>query len=251
MEFNPFSLAGKTILVTGASSGIGRTVAIVCSKMGANLVITGRNEERLSETLSHLQGESHFQIVADLARDDEIANLINFVPKLDGVVLAAGIDEMSLFLFSSKKSYEKIFNTNLFSPIELLRGIIKKKKFNPGFSAVAIASIASGMPSVAHGVYGSSKAALVSAMEYAALELAQKNIRVNCISPGAVKTPMTQAEDHVITKEQLEENEKKYPLKRYGDPEDIAYGCIYLLSDASKWVTGTNLIIDGGITLVH
>lgn len=250
-SYNPFSLSGKTILITGASSGIGKAVAIECSKAGASLIITGRNEQRLLETLTLLQGDRHEMIVADLSSQEGIDSVISTLPKLDGVCLVAGIEGMGLFLFSKIKEYQRIYQTNLFSPIELLRLIIKKKLFKPGFSAVTISSISAFIPTPANGIYGSGKAALISAMQYAALELAQKDIRVNCISPGMVKTPMTQADEHLITKEQLEQNEKKYPLKRYGCPEDIAYGCIYLLSDAARWITGTNLIIDGGITLVH
>lgn len=249
-SYNPFSLDKKTILITGASSGIGRATAVECSKMGASVIITGRNEERLNETLNLLTPGNHLAILADLSLEEGINKLIECIPYLDGLVLAAGIEGMALFQFSTKSKLEKIYNNNLFSPIEILRLIVKKKKFRSGFSVVGIASIAAFLQSPAHGIYGSAKAALVSMFKYAALELAPKSIRINTISPGAIKTQMTMTANSMISQEQLEINEKKYPLKHFGEPEDIAFGCIYLLSDAAKWITGEDLIIDGGITLV-
>lgn len=249
MEYNPFTLKGKTILITGASSGIGRATAIECSKMGANLIITGRNEERLEETYKLLEGENHISIIADLTTEDGLSNLLDAVPQLDGVVLCAGIVEMSPIQFVTSKKIRKIFDTNFFSTVELTRLLVKKKKVANSSSIVCIASIG-GVKSIniASSMYGSSKAALDTWMRYAALELAAKGIRVNCVCPGMTQTPFI-ASDGPLSQEDLDKDKSNYPLQRYGTPEEIAWSTIYLLSDASKWITGTNLIIDGGISI--
>lgn len=243
-NYNPFSLQNKIILVTGASSGIGKCVAIECSKMGARVIITGRNEERLDETLNSLYGEGHTSLAADLSTEDGIKYLLNSIPKVDGIVLCAGRAQLTPFNFATREKFDKMFSINLFSPIEILRMIVKKKLYNPGLSVVAISSAAALAVTPANGIYGAGKAALSVFLQYAALELAGKNIRVNSICPSMVNTPMTAPD--TVTKEQLEADEQKIPLKRYGEPEDVAYAVIYFLSDASSWVTGNNFIIDGG-----
>ncbi|MCM1483318.1 MAG: SDR family oxidoreductase [Muribaculaceae bacterium] len=248
MMKSPFSLKGKTILVTGASSGIGKEIAIQCSKSGANLIITGRNENRLNETLNSLDGSGHKGIIADLSGDEGISLLIKELPILDGVVLAAGFVEMWPTLFATRKRFESIFATNLFSPIEIVRSILKKKLFNPGFSIVAIDSIAGTCDFCpANGIYGAGKAALSSFLKYVAVEHASKSVRVNTISPGMILTPMHTG--GAVEAEKLEETVSKVPLKRWGQPEDIAYAAIYLLSEASSYVTGTDIKVDGGYTL--
>jgi len=245
---NPFSLAGKRILVTGASSGIGKSIAQQCAKMGAQLVINGRNKERLDETFSSLAGEGHVAIQADLSEENEIKVFVEKLPVLDGMVLAAGFVEMWPVLFATRDRINKIFSTNLYSPIEIVRLVIKKKLFKPGFSIVAIDSIAGTTDfSPANSIYGAGKAALASFLKYVALEMASKGIRVNTISPGMVLTPMHT--EGVVESEKLEETVSKVPLKRWGKPEDIAYGAIYLLSDAASYLTGIDICIDGGCTL--
>lgn len=244
--YNPFSLENKTILVTGASSGIGKTTAIECSKLGAKLIITGRNEQRLKSTFDQLDGENHSMIIADITNDNELKHLMKSLPQLDGVVLAAGIGETLPLKFASRKKIDNIFETNFYSTVELARLLIKGKFLSKGTSIVVISSIASTSSDLGNGVYGASKAALQTWMRYLARELAP-NIRVNCVCPGATDTPIIHA--GTITEEQLAEDSQKYPMKRYGQPEEIAYGIIYLLSNASAWVTGTALTIDGGITL--
>jgi len=248
MNYNPFSLAGKTILMTGASSGIGKACAIECSKSGAKLVITGRNEHRLNETLNCLDGSGHKSVVADISNEDGIKSLISILPKLDGILLAAGIVEMWPVLFATRERFNKIFDTNLFSPIEIVRSIIKKKLYNSGLSIVAIDSIAGTTDFCpANGIYGAGKAALASFLKFVALENASKRIRVNTISPGMILTPMHTG--GAVEAEKLEETVAKVPLKRWGVPEDIAYGAIYLLSDASSYLTGSDIRIDGGYTI--
>lgn len=247
MSYNPFSLKDKTILITGASSGIGRACAVEASKLGANVIVCGRNRERLDKTMALMDGENHSVFEGDLLEQDTIERLVKDVPTLDGIVLSAGKGFTMPFQFCTRGLFDDVFNINFFSPIELLRLLSKKKIINKGGSVVMIVSIAGhGRCSVGNSIYGSAKAALQSMVRYTALELAPQKIRVNGICPGMVNTPMIHR--GTLTEEQLNLDMSTYPLKRYGEPEDIAHGAAYLLSDASSWVTGTSLVIDGGIT---
>lgn len=249
MNYNPFSLIGKLILVTGASSGIGRAIAIECSKMGATLVLTARNKARLEETLSQMTGSGHRYICADLSTDEAILNLVSTLEqKLDGVVQCAGYTIPKPFQFISKEEMSGVMKVNFEAPILLTQLLLKKKKLEKGASIVFISSI-SGVyiSAVAGSLYSASKAALNGAMKGIAIELAAKGIRVNSVNPGMIATDIFK--DGSITQEQLENDTKRYPLKRYGKPEEVAHGVIYLLSDASSWTTGSNLLIDGGYTL--
>ena len=248
INHNPFSLKGKTILVTGASSGIGRETAIQCSKMGAKVLITARNEERLNDTFSLLVGEGHQILVAELTNQEDLEKLVGVVSDLDGLVLCAGKGMTSPFLFSTRDKFDDVFNINFFAPVELLRLLVRKKKLEKGSSVVFVSSIG-GVESfqLGNGIYGASKSALNSTMRFCAKELATKKIRVNSVNPGMVNTKLIQGGS--ISEEQYMLDMEKYPLKRYGEPEDVAYGIIYLLSDASSWVTGQSLIIDGGYTI--
>lgn len=245
---NPFSLEGKTILVTGASSGIGRQTAIECSQMGASVVLSARNEERLQETLSQMAGEGHQILAADLLEQEQIETLVANIPAIDGIVLCSGKGLTLPMQFASRDKFDDIFNTNFFAPFELLRLLYKKKKIQKEGSVVVLASLGgTQIFSGSNGVYGASKAALNSAMMFCAKEFAGRKIRVNCICPGMVDTPLIHR--GTISDEQLKENEKLYPLGRYGKPEDIAYAAIYLLSDAASWVTGQQFVLDGGISI--
>lgn len=248
IAYNPFSLEGKTILVTGASSGIGQETAIQCSKMGAKVIVTARNEERLKETLSQLEGEGHQMMLAELTNQEEVERLLGEIPVLQGLVLCAGKGMTSPFPFSTRDKYNEIFNVNFFAPVELLRLLVKKKKLEKESSVVFVSSIGGiSSFSLGNGVYGASKAAINSTMKFCARELASKKIRVNTVNPGMVNTKLIQG--GAISEEQHKLDMEKYPLKRYGEPEDIAFGIIYLLSNASSWVTGHSLIIDGGVTI--
>lgn len=247
VTYNPFSLEGKTILVTGASSGIGKETAISCSRMGARLIITARNEERLKDTFNQLEGDGNAMILADLTRQADIEMLVSQVGKIDGLVLCAGKGLTLPVLFSTREKFDDVFGINFFSPIEILRLLVKKKKLSNSSSVVIVVSVGgTGRWSLGNAVYDSSKAALSSMVHSFALELAPKGIRVNGLNPGMVETPLIH--NGTLTQEQLDEDKARYPLKRYGWPEDIANGAIYLLSDASSWVTGHSLVIDGGIT---
>lgn len=246
--FNPFSLEGKTILVTGASSGIGRETAIACSRMGAAVAITARDEGRLQETAQQLATPPAAMVTADLTDDDQVKQLLAALPPLDGAVLCAGNSTTLPIQFGTREKFDEMFDVNFFAPVELMRLLFKKKLLQKGASVVLLASIGgthSFMPG--NGVYGASKAALNSVMRYAAREFSPRRIRVNSICPGMVDTPLIHR--GTITEEQLAEDAKKYPLGRYGRPDDIANGAIYLLSDASSWLTGHDLVIDGGFSI--
>ena len=249
MSYNPYSLEGKTILVTGASSGIGKATAIECSKLGARVVITGRDEARLQQTLSSLEGEGHVVIAADLGEDDGIRFLVERVPVLNGIVHAAGISDTVLFQFLKKERLENIFNINFFAPVVLSQLLLKKKLLQKGGSIVFLSSIDG--PVTAHignSMYSATKGALSAMMLNMSIELASKGIRVNAVLPGMTETPLIHNDD--ITQEQLNKDMELYPLKRYADPREIAWAIIYLLSDASTFTIGASLVVDGGFTIL-
>ena len=244
------SLEGKTLLVTGASSGIGRGVAVECANMGAKLIINGRNQERLEQTLSMLKGEGHKAIAADLTDQDAVAAMVEQLPMLDGVSHNAGITAIGMIKFTKASDWQEISQTNVFSAIWLTRCLMARKKLNKPASLVFTSSI-SGNDSVRHGeaLYAATKSALTGFAKAAALDLAPQGIRVNCVHPGMVETELFHSAQDALTQD-IEELKKLFPLKRFGTPEDVADGIIYLLSDASSWVTGTELKIDGGYTLM-
>lgn len=245
--YNPFSLEDKCILVTGASSGIGRSTAIECSRMGAKIFACGRNEQRLKETMDLLQGDGHECFSGDLSQDGSLIDLVARIGAIDGAVLAASQTAVLPILFSKKEKFVELYNNNLFPNIELLRLLAKQKKIAKNGSIVYIVSVGgttifeSGLS-----IYGSAKSALNAFIRYAAVELASKKIRINGISPGAIDTPMIHEGN--VSDAQLDLAIANCPLKRWGKPDDIAKGAIYLLSDAASWVTGHTLIIDGGVS---
>jgi len=246
-NFNPFSLEKKTVLITGASSGIGRATALECSKMGAKVIITARNEERLDETFNQLTGNGHEKHCADLALNEEIDELVEKISKLDGLVNNAGIGRLLPIQFINEEELTKTLKINTIAPFMLTQKLYKKKKFNKNASIVFTSSVAGNFCiTPGNTAYGMSKSALNAFMEYAALEMGSKGIRCNCVNPGRVETPLINNE--TISEEDRLRDIEKYPLKRYGKPEEIAYGIIYLLSKASSFMTGTSLVIDGGLT---
>lgn len=245
---NPFTLEGKTILITGASSGIGKAVAQECAAAGATCILTARNEERLSKTLSSLDGEGHQYMLADLSQSESIEAVVEQLPKLDGVVSCAGIVETKMLKFTEEDDLLRLFNTNAFSSIRLIRTLVQQKKLKKEASIVIISSISGVKCGYLGGsIYGATKGALEGFTKATALELAPQKIRVNTITPGMVETSLLK--DSEIDSELLEADKQKYPLKRYGNPEEVGYSAVYLLSDATKWMTGTSLLIDGGYTL--
>lgn len=245
--FNPYSLNGKTILVTGASSGIGRSIAIECSKMGSNVVITGRDTERLLQTFGDLSGNYNRMFLYDLLNEESINDLVENLPVLDGIVHCAGTSKLMPLKFIKKELLDKVMNTNFTSPSLLTSKLHKNKKIAKEASIVFISSISAFYATVAHSVYMASKGALNAFAKGIALELASSGIRVNSIQPGMINTQLI--ENSILGSEALKDDAGNYPLGRYGKPEDVAYTAIYLLSDASKWLTGSILTVDGGITL--
>lgn len=243
-DFNPFTLVGKTILVTGASSGIGKGIAIACSRMGATLVLTGRNEERLEATSQELTGSSHLTIAADLSCSSGIQSLTSQLPTLSGIVYCAGIGQRKPCKMITEEDVDEVMDINFKSNVLLQAELLCSKKISKASSIVFIASKAAHTPSVCNSIYSASKGAIISYAKCLALELASRQIRVNCISPAMVWTDLILKGG--LTKEDLEKAQLQYPLKRYGTPEDVANLAIYLLSDASSWMTGSCIDLTGG-----
>lgn len=243
--FNPFSLEGKTILVTGASSGIGRETAIVCSKMGAEVILTARNTERLEQTLSIMAGDNHKIIAADMTIQDDVDRIAAEVPMLNGVVHCAGVGDRTLLKMVREKDIERVMKANFNAPTLLQRALLKKKKIQTQASIVFIASRAPFAPAPGNGIYAASKGALLAYAKVLGLELASQKIRVNSVCPAMVWTDLVRR-DAEINGVDYSQVEQSYPLKRFGKPEDVANLVVYLLSDASEWMTGSNIDITGG-----
>ena len=249
MEYNPYSLQGKTILVTGGAGGIGSEVGRVCSKLGARIVLTDIREDALQSALSSLvkmdSGE-HLAIKADLTNADELNTLVDRIPDIDGFVCNAGVMKLVLTQFITEEELTRIQSINLNAPILLTKALLKKKKIRKGGSIVFTAS-AAGVYRVSMGnaIYATTKCGIDAFMRTVALEYGPKGIRCNSVNPGMVETALIGS----FTEEQKEKEMQNYPLRRFAKPEDIAQGIAFLLSDASSFVTGTALKIDGGMTL--
>ena len=248
--YNPFSLSGKTILITGGAGGIGRATALECIKLGARVVLTDIREDALQETLASLPesqgGEANLCFTADLTDGDQLKALVDFCPALDGLVCNAGVMKLTLTQFITEEELTRIQKINLNAPILLTRSLLKKKKIAKGGSIVFTAS-AAGIYRVSpgNGIYATTKCGIDAFMRTVALEMGPKGIRCNSVNPGMVETALIGS----FTEEQKEIERQNYPLRRFAQPEDIALGIAYLLSDASSFVTGTALKIDGGMTL--
>lgn len=242
--FNPFSLRGKQILVTGASSGIGKAIAIACAKMGATVIATARNEQRLAETISLMSVGKHKVIKADLTSQEDIDALVDKIPKLDGFVQCAGVGSRVFCKMLDQDAIDHVIKPNLEAPILLQTSILTNKKINKAASIVYIASKAAEYPSVGNAIYSASKGAIISYAKCLAIELAPRQIRVNCICPAMIWTDLILQEG--FTKEEMEKAQLRYPLKRYGQPEDVANLALYLLSDAAAWMTGSAIDLTGG-----
>ncbi len=251
MKNNPFSLENKTILVTGASSGIGKTVAIACSSMGGEVVLSARNLERLNKTCSELEGVGHSIISSDLASQEGIDKLVDLCPPLDGIVHCAGIPKICPIKHLNRNVLTEIINVNEIAPILLTAGLLKKKKIKKCSSIIFIASTAGVLTAGAIGDtdYSATKGALSGFVKTAARELGPQNIRVNTICPALVKTPILDSANAVLSESDLNSKLTRYHIKRFGEPDDVAWAAVWLLSDATEWVTGINLPIDGGYHL--
>lgn len=249
---NPYSLEGKTVLVTGAGSGIGRATSIECSKLGATMVLVDINPTTVQETLGMLANQEleHKFFVCDLTNDNSLDELVSNVPVLTGLVNNAGINKLLPPKFINREDVDKIFSINTFAPIFLTQKLLRKKKIAPGASIVFTSALA-GVFSVSPGnsMYSASKGAVNGFMKNIALDLAAQRIRCNSVNPGMIETDILR--QGAVSSEEIEENKKKFPLGRWGKPVEIARGIIYLLSDASSWTTGSTLVIDGGVLLAR
>lgn len=250
MEHNPYSLEGKTILITGAGSGIGRATAVEASRMGARIIMVDINETGIRETGNMLENQqlNHLSYAIDLCDEAAIATMVKDIPVINGCSNNAGITKLTPIQFITPEEIERIHKVNLVAPMMLTKHLVKCKKLAKPSSIVFTAS-AGGVfvASLGNAVYATSKCGIDGYMRTVALELAPKGIRCNSVNPGMVETPLINRGQ--VSAEQHEKDKENYPLGRYGKPEDVAFATIYLLSDASSWMTGTALKIDGGLTL--
>lgn len=249
MDYNPFSLENKTILITGGAGGIGSEVARVCSKLGARIILTDIREDALQIALSSLTkvaDREHLAIQTDLTNSDELNHLVDQIPEIDGFVCNAGVMKLVVTQFITEEELTRIQRINLNAPILLTKALLKKKRIKKGGSIVFTASAAGVYRvSIGNAIYATTKCGIDAFMRTVALEYGPKGIRCNSINPGMVETALIGD----FTEEQKEKEKLNYPLRRFAKPEDIALGIVYLLSDASSFVTGTALKIDGGMTL--
>ena len=244
----PFHIHDRVILITGASSGIGRAIAIAVAKMGGKVVATGRSEERLQETLNLLEGDGHSAIAADLLSGEGRSSLVDQLPQLNGIVHCAGVVNPYPIKFLNQKKIDETLNINYESPVLLMGEITKKRKLEKKASVVFLSSISGQHPHKGGAMYAGAKAALESFSKVMALEFYPQGIRSNCISPGMVKTAMYEEAEEGMSKESMDEHVAQYPLG-VGYPEDVANTALFLLSDASRWITGINITLDGGFLL--
>ena len=254
MNNNPFAIESKTILVTGATSGIGRATAVECARMGAKIIAVGRNQERLDTLQNELKNEcltneGHLFFQCDLTDEAQVQVLVETISVVDGVACCAGVANMNPFAFVSHEEMERVFQINCFAPIMLVNRLFKAKKLGKGSSVVFVSSVDG--PKIVHAgnsVYSGSKSALVGMARNMAIDLAGKKIRVNCVLPGTTDTPMIHTGS--ATDEMLAETAKSLPMKRFAQPEEIADAIIFLLSEAASYITGTEITVDGGNTII-
>jgi NAD(P)-dependent dehydrogenase (short-subunit alcohol dehydrogenase family) len=254
MTTNPFLLTNKTILVTGASSGIGRQTCLVLASLGANIVATARHPERLQATLDRLPSDpsrvQHTGIVADITQAADLQNLIEKCPPLHAIVHSAGAMKLLPFKFATQAALDNLMQINVYAPFFLTQQIIKQRKIIQGGSVVFVGSISGNVVGTAgHSLYATTKASLAGLTKVLAIELAPQKIRVNALLAGMVRSEMTEKMLKNLTEEQLIADEKRYPLG-YGTPDDVGNALAFLVSDGSRWLTGTNLVLDGGFSAV-
>jgi NAD(P)-dependent dehydrogenase (short-subunit alcohol dehydrogenase family) len=245
----PFHLNNKTILITGASSGIGKQVAISCSEMGAKVIITGRDSKRLDETYSQIKGSGHGKILCDLTDEKQRNELLGTISTIDGMVHSAGVVMPVPVKFIAEKHLRHVMGLNFESAVLLVSGLLKNKKLNDSASLIFFSSISVNYPYAGGATYSASKGAIEAYSRNLALEIVQRKMRSNVIVPAMVQTPLYEETKNQSMVQDPNIYESKYPLG-LGKPEDIANAAIYLLSDASRWVTGINLILDGGFSIV-
>ena len=245
-----FSLKNRKILITGASSGIGREIAIIAAKHGAIIYAVGRNQKKLNLLKDKIGNKKCKTFSVDFTDIDNVTKLIDTIDSIDGLVNCAGLIKMSPYKFITQNSFSEIFDINVKAPVFFTTMLLKKRKINNSSSIVFISSInGSCIGAKGFTLYSTSKGAISGLVKSLAADLSKIKIRVNEIAPGMIITDGINFIEENISRSSIQEDMSKYPLGGYGSPEDVANGCVYLLSEASKWVTGTKLIIDGGFTL--
>lgn len=243
------SLKDKTILVTGASSGIGRASAILFSQLDAKVILTARRENELQSTLSLMRKNDHLLIPCDATKDEEIKQLVSLIPSIDGWLHSTGKVFPMPIKFMQQKHLDDVFAVNYLSAVKITTELLQQKKLNNNSSILFISSISTIHPYFGGALYVSSKAALEAFAKNLALELLNKKIRVNVLQPALVKTEIYyKTVEAAVSQEEMKKYESQYPLG-IGEPEDVAHISAFLLSEASKWITGTFIKMDGGLSL--
>lgn len=246
-----FYLDGKTILITGASSGIGRATALECALCGANVILVGRNQENLLKTTSLIKEKCNVsvtELMCDLSDLSSLPSLVSGISSIDGAVLNAGISKIVPVKNIKESDINEVLRINTVSQILLFKELLKQKKIMNNVSVVFNSSMAGlGENAIGTSLYAASKSAICGFTKGAALELASKGIRVNTVCPGKVKTELLNSLSYFENKSN--EDVSHYPLGRIGEPCDIARAIVFLLSDASSWITGIDLVVDGGLHL--
>jgi len=251
--YNPMDLTGKRILVTGASSGLGRETSIILSKLGAKVVLVARNKERLEETFSKLEGTGHCIYRYDLEQLDGIPDFLKDIAaeqgRLSGLFHAAGVASTFSINMIKEKNINSIFTSSAFASLMLAKGFGHKDVREEGPSSIVFMSSAAGLTGTkGMAIYSSSKAAVDGAVRAIAVELAEKSIRVNSIAAGMIKTEMHSTFENNTSTEVMAKKESMHPLG-FGAPTDVALAAAFLLSDASRWITGITMVVDGGFTI--
>lgn len=250
MVLNPMNLSGRTILVTGASSGIGRRTAVLLSQLGARLILVAKNEDRLVETVTLLEGSTHQVNPFDLSNVDAIPNwferLIAETGSLHGLVHSAGISCVRPLRFLTTADIQNAMSINFFAANQLTKAFVQAGFYYPDSSIVFVSSISGLIGDLGIAAYSASKGALIELTRSLALELASKSVRINCVAPGLIATEMIErAREEVTTSEQIAQLEKKH-LLGMGTSLDVSYAIAFLLANTGRWITGTTLIVDGG-----
>lgn len=248
---NPLDLTGRNILVTGASSGIGRETAILLSELGARVILVARRKDELHKTLASLKGDEHVIEEFDLSNIDEIPSLLKDIAQkngaLHGMVHSAGVFLVKPLRFLSNEEINKLFAINMNAAFALAKGFRQKNVCHPDSSIVLLASIAGMLGQAGLSAYSASKGAIIALTRSLALKLAREKIRVNCVAPAMVQTEMINETTETLTTEQVQENASRAPLG-IGLPRDVANAIAFLLADTARWITGSTLVVDGGYT---
>ena len=246
MSVDPFSLAGKRILVTGASSGIGRQVAITCAEQGASLIVSGRNAERLNQTLQSLLGDGHSAIRADLTDSVQLAALADGAGQIDGLFFSAGIAAIAPFRMVTEKHIRQIMSIDFEAPVMLVQRLIQRRQIRDGGSIVFNTAVAVHISPAGSAIYSAAKSALHASSRSIALEVAKNRIRVNCLQLGYIRTELL---ERLLAAGMSEEEIAALAPLGIGTVDDAACAAVFLLCDGSRWISRTALTADGGLTL--